>query len=117
MHELSVCNALIEQVEAVARDHNALQVHKIVLRIGPLSGIEVQLLEHAYPFAAAGTIAENAELIIESLPVKVKCTQCKAESEVEPNRLLCAACGDFRTNLISGDEMLLASLELTEGEG
>ena len=117
MHELSVCNALIEQVQAIAKHHNAVQVHQIVLRIGPLSGIEVPLLEHAYPLAAAGTVAENASLVIESLPVKVKCSQCGAESIVETNRLLCLACGDFRTNVISGDEMLLASVELTEGEG
>ena len=117
MHELSVCNALIEQVQAVASDHNAVQVHKIVLRIGPLSGIEAKLLKHAYPLAAAGTIAENASLVIESLPVKVKCSQCGAESDVQANRLLCSACGDFRTNLISGDEMLLASVEITEGAG
>ena len=114
MHELSVCNALIEQVTAIAREHNAVRVDKVVLRVGPLSGIEVALLEHAYPIAATGTVAENAELSIESLTVRVKCSQCGAESDVEPNRLLCSACGDFRTNLISGDEMLLASLELTE---
>ena len=116
MHELSVCNALLEQVEAIATQHGAVRVEKIVLRIGPLSGIEVPLLEHAYPLAAAGSVAEDAQLLIETLPVKVKCSQCGAESEAEPNRLLCAACGDFRTNLISGDEMLLASLELIETE-
>ncbi len=117
MHELSVCSALLEQVEVIARQHSAVRVDKIVLRIGPLSGIEVPLLQHAYPLAAAGSVAENAQLVIETLPVKVKCSQCGAESEAEPNRLLCAACGDFRTNLISGDEMLLASLELIEKEG
>lgn len=116
MHELSVCNALLEQVEVIAREHQALRVDKIVLRIGPLSGIEVPLLEHAYPLAAAGTVAEDAELVFEPLPVKVKCSQCGAESEVKPNRLLCASCGDFRTNLVSGDEMLLASVELIQEE-
>ena len=116
MHELSVCNALIEQVEAIAREHRAARVASIGLRIGPLSGIEVPLLEHAYPLAATGTVAEEAKLVIESLPVKVKCSQCGAESEATPNRLLCATCGDFRTNLLSGDEMLLASVELMQEE-
>jgi hydrogenase nickel incorporation protein HypA/HybF len=27
--------------------------------------------------------------------------------------LLCGTCGDYHTRLLSGDEMLLASLELT----
>ena len=116
MHELSVCNALIAQVEVIAREHHAARVDKIVLRIGPLSGIEVPLLEHAYPLAATGTVAEDATLVIESLPVRVKCSRCGAESEVAPNRLLCTACGDFRTNVLSGDEMLLASVELRQRE-
>ena len=34
------------------------------------------------------------------------------EREQEDRRLLCAACGDFRTRLLSGDELLLTSLEL-----
>jgi hydrogenase nickel incorporation protein HypA/HybF len=43
----------------------------------------------------------------------VHCKDCGAESDAAPNRLLCAACGGWRTRLISGDEMLLANLELT----
>ncbi len=113
MHELSVCLALLEQVQRVARDHNAQRVEQITLKIGPLSGVEVPLLKHAYPLASAGTLAEHAELIIESMPIRVKCTQCGAESEVIPNRLLCGQCGDFRTRLVSGDEMLLGNVELT----
>ena len=63
--------------------------------------------------AVAGTVAENAELFIEYGEVIVTCTECGAESPAKPNRLLCAACGDFRTRLISGDEMILERIELT----
>jgi hydrogenase nickel incorporation protein HypA/HybF len=114
MHELSVCIALMEQVQRIAQEHQAGRVERIVLQVGPLSGVEAPLLEHAWPLAAAGTLAEAAELLIETAPVKVKCTQCGSESEVVPNRLLCAACGDYRTQLVSGDEMLLANLELSQ---
>lgn len=116
MHELSVCIALMEQVMRIAQEHRAERVDRIVLQIGPLSGVEASLLEHAWPLASTGTLAEAAELVIETAPVKVKCTQCAAVSEVRPNRLLCAACGDYRTHLVSGDEMLLANLELTPSE-
>ena len=112
MHEYSVCMALLEQVERIAREHRARRVERIVLQLGPLSGVEAPLLEHAWPLAAAGSIAVDAELVIETAPVRVRCTQCGAESEAQANRLLCASCGDYRTQLISGDEMLLANLEL-----
>jgi len=112
MHELSVCTALLEQVEKIAREQNALSVGRIVLRLGPLSGIEPQLLRRAYPLAAAGTIAEHAELVIDTSDVVIRGRQCGEESVVAPNRLLCQACGDFRTRLLSGDVLLLQSVEL-----
>lgn len=113
MHELSVCLSLLEQVEQIAREHDAVSVDRILLRVGPLSGIEAKLLANAYPLAASGTCAEDAELVIEECEVVVRCTQCDAESGVPPNRLLCKACGDFRTRVVSGDEMILQRLEFS----
>ena len=112
MHELSICLALIKQVERVADQHGARRVERIVLQIGPLSGVEPALLRHAYPLAATGTVAEDAELEIETGPVVVQCTRCDSETEVLPNRLLCGQCGDFRTRVIRGEEMLLQSMDL-----
>lgn len=113
MHELSLCQSLLDQVEQIAREHGATRVDRILLRVGPLSGVEGSLLQHAYPLAAAGTIAAQAELVIEPSQIRVRCRQCEAETDATPNRLLCGACGSFETRLISGDELLLANLELT----
>jgi len=113
MHELSVCLSLMRQVESIAQQHNASAVEQLFIKVGPLSGIEPALLRKAYPLAAIGTVAEHAELFIECGDVIVSCTQCGSESVVKPNRLLCAECGDFRTRVVSGDEMILERLELT----
>jgi len=112
MHELSVCQALLAQVAQVARDNAARSVEKVVLRIGLLAGVEPRLLQDAFPIARAGTVAAAAELVIETLPLTVRCQSCGAETAAVPNRLLCGACGDWHTQLVSGDELLLASVEL-----
>lgn len=112
MHELSVCQGLLSQVGQIARTHNAKAVSRIVLNIGPLSGIEPRLLVDAYPIAAAGGPAADAELIIEELPVRVRCRRCGAQSAVPTNKLTCPACGEWQTQLISGDELILARVEL-----
>lgn len=114
MHELSICNALIEQVERIAAENGARRVARIELLIGPLSGIETDLLRRAYPLATAGTIAADAELVIETADVVVRCSQCGSDSSVAPNRLLCGECGDFRTRVVSGEEMILKRLELED---
>jgi hydrogenase nickel incorporation protein HypA/HybF len=112
MHELSVCQAMLAQVEAIAAREGASSVATIVIRIGPLSGVVPDLLQQAFTIARAGTLAAEAELVTELQPIRIRCLECDAESEVEPNRLLCGACGSYRSQVISGDELLLASVEL-----
>ncbi len=112
MHELSVCQALVHQLEAVSAANGGGAVELVRLRIGPLSGVEAPLLRRAFPLATAGTIAEGAELVIETAGVIVQCNECGARTDALPNRMLCGACGGFRVRMISGDEMLLASVEL-----
>jgi hydrogenase nickel incorporation protein HypA/HybF len=115
MHELSVCQALIGQVEKVARENDARRVVSIVIAVGPLSGVEGRLLEHAYPIAAAGTLAEHATLTIETVPVRVRCRSCGAESAAPVNRLVCGACEDWQVDVIAGEEMLLTRVEIETG--
>lgn len=116
MHELSICQALIQQVENIALERDAQAVSLIVIGVGPLSGVEAQLLKNAYSIASAGTIAEQAGLRINVLPLKVKCNQCGGESEATPNKLSCRHCGNWQTQLLSGDELILLSVELEKQE-
>jgi len=115
MHELSICQALISQVEEIARQR-AGQVRCVRVGVGPLSGIEPRLLEDAYSLACADTGAEGSRLVIEQMSIRVRCRTCGAESEAAPNRLLCGACGDWHTDLLSGDELLLLRIELETQE-
>ena len=116
MHELAICQSLISQVENIALEHQAKSVSLIVIGIGPLSGVEAQLLKNAYPIASAGSIAESTPLVIEYLPIKVKCNECGCESEALPNKLICKQCGNWQTSLLSGDELLLMSVELEKDD-
>jgi hydrogenase nickel incorporation protein HypA/HybF len=111
MHELSICQAIVAEVERIARQHDAA-VASITLKIGPLSGVEAKQLEQVYPLAVAGTVLNRARLIIDAVPVHVRCRTCLEESAAAPNRMVCAHCGDWHTEIVSGDELLLASVEL-----
>jgi hydrogenase nickel incorporation protein HypA/HybF len=116
MHELSVCQALLAQVRDIAHAHGASAVEQIIVAAGPLSGIEPALLERAFQLARAGSCAAHAKLRFEPTPVRVRCTQCGAESNCTANRLLCAQCGEYRTQLVSGDELRLLRVELSLSE-
>jgi hydrogenase nickel incorporation protein HypA/HybF len=117
MHELSVCEALLGEASKIAALHDAHRIVSITLRIGPLSGVNADLLARAFEVARAGTLARTAMLQIEAMAVRVECRHCSAQTTAEPGRLLCGSCGEHRVRLIEGDELLLASLELDTREG
>ena len=107
MHELAICQALIGEVSAVARTEQAGSVTEVHVRVGPLSGVEHALMQNAFPLASAGTIVSQATLHLEETPVRIHCDECGAETRATANRLTCGSCGNWRTQLISGDELLL----------
>jgi len=114
VHELSLCQNLLDQVEDIAKTHQAERVVQIIVRIGPLSGIEAKLLESAFDIASVGTVAEQAELLMETQPIRIFCNVCATESDGSVNDLTCRQCGDYNTRLLSGDELILARVELEE---
>jgi hydrogenase nickel incorporation protein HypA/HybF len=112
VHELSICQNLLVQVADIAAARGASSVARITLELGPLCGVEPTLLARAFEIARAGSCAAGAELSIEIVGVSVRCVLCGAETQVIHNRMLCGACGGYRTELISGDEMRLRGVEL-----
>ena len=114
MHELAICQSLLREVEVIAARHGGRKVMQIVVAIGPLAGVESQLLQRAFTVARAGTVADQAVLDVETGPVAVWCETCGAETFVPANALLCGGCGTWQVRLKSGDEMQLKRVELAE---
>lgn len=100
------------QVRALAQQHGATSVGAITVRIGPLSGVEPDLLDRAFGIARGGPPVDQATLVVERVPLVVRCRDCEAEGPARPNRMLCAECNSYHVDVISGDEMLLARVEL-----
>jgi len=113
MHELAICQDLLSQVSRIANERGATRVDRIVTVIGPLSGVEIPLLESAFSIARCGTVAADAILETEPCGILVQCRQCGATSETSAGNLTCRQCGDWRVDLKQGDEMLLRTVELS----
>jgi len=112
MHELSLCQDVIEQLTALAEQHGAAAVGKVTVRVGALSGVEPVLLDFAFLSARTATVADQADFQTEWVPPRVRCRACGTEAEVVPNDLRCPACLSHETDLTRGDELMLASVEL-----
>ncbi|NUQ65284.1 MAG: hydrogenase maturation nickel metallochaperone HypA [Pirellulales bacterium] len=115
MHELSIVEALIEQVELeVDRAGETGRVARLDLVIGRLSGVNTDSIRFAFQMLAAGTRAEGAELAITEPKPTCVCRTCGARSEIEELVAACPRCGNRDVFLEGGQELLLESIELVD---
>ena len=85
MHEYSIVQSLIDLADENAKKNNAKKVTKLEIKVGVLSGVEIPLLETAFNTFKEDTICNDAEFIIVSQPVVVKCRDCGKENELKKN--------------------------------
>jgi hydrogenase nickel incorporation protein HypA/HybF len=102
----------LRQVGEIAAGHGASNVERITIEVGPLCGVDPALLASAFAILRSGGCARNAALSIDSTAVTIRCLSCGEQSQTDPNRLICAACGEFRARILTGDELRLRRVEL-----
>lgn len=112
MHELSIVEALLEQVRQEARAHPTLRVHSIRLRMGALRQIVPETLKFCFVAAVQGTDLAGCSLELEQLPAVARCPKCNRTFPVEDNWFQCPQCGESGSELLTGNELELTSLEL-----
>lgn len=116
MHEYSIINDLITQCENIAESSEAKAISRIIIGVGELGGVDSSLLDSAFnAFKCESSVCENAILEIQKLPIKLLCLDCKQESTIkreETNYAVCLYCKSNNTQLVSGNDMLLLSVEL-----
>ena len=112
MHELSIMQSALSQALEEAKRAGASRVEEIRLRIGVLSGVVPDALQFAFETLSEGTPAQNAALTIESVPARFWCAACEQEFEADRFFAECPGCGKPSSELRSGRELELASMEV-----
>jgi hydrogenase nickel incorporation protein HypA/HybF len=115
MHEVSIVEALIEQVEGeVARAGASGKVTRLGLSIGRLSGVQSDSIRFAFELLSPGTLVEHAALDIEQPRAVCVCAACGMRTELEELRLECPACASHEISLLGGQEMLLQTIDIDD---
>jgi hydrogenase nickel incorporation protein HypA/HybF len=112
MHELSIMESALDQALAQARAAGAARILTIRLRVGALTGVVPDALTFAFEALAPGTLAEGAQLAIESVAARFWCPACNREFTSTDSFAQCPDCGGLSGDLRSGRELELASLEI-----
>ena len=110
MHEYSIVASIIDCVQREARLHGGTRVHRLHLRVGELSGVEIDLLKTAFDTFRERTICEHAELSIDAVAASWSCPEC--ERAIASGAVLyCEPCGRPAT-MVQGDEIVLQRIEM-----
>lgn len=115
MHEYSLVQALLEQVEALRRERRLGPATAIRVGIGALAGVEPELFRLAYEAACDG-LPPAAALELTAIPLEAACRQCGHAFAVERFRFVCPACASPQVEVSRGDALILDSVTFAPGE-
>lgn len=111
MHEYSLVQSLVTRVEAEAATRRASAVHRLVVSVGELAGVDPDLFQTAYDTFRAGTICATASLELKRVPARWACPAC-GRSIPRGEVLACEVCGLPAGMAAGGDEILLETIEM-----
>ena len=112
MHELAIAQGIIEIVNSEAKKRGFKQVLEISLKMGEYSGMVPDCLREFFPYAAAGSPAEGAELCIETVPARFRCLDCGYEGEADRKDACCPSCRSMAIRMTAGREFSVENLKV-----
>lgn len=111
MHEFSIASAV---VATAAKHAEGRRVTVVALRVGALRQVVPEALEFAFAIVTRETVCEGARLDWEVVPLRVRCTPCAREAELERPPFRCPACGSGDVTVVAGEELEVESIEVEE---
>ena len=109
--------SIVEGACEAASGRGNVRIHAVHLKLGALSGVVKDALLFSYEIASQSTPLEGSKLVIEEVPAVVYCSQCDSEKTLPSiQRFCCPTCGTLTADLISGRQLELVGLEISEQE-
>lgn len=116
MHEIEIANSILEAVRAEVALHTGRVPVKVGVRIGEFAAIDPEALRFGFEALARGTEMESLQLEVEQCPVRYSCSPCNLDFAATQFDSRCPKCGNEGAQLVSGDQLELAYLEMEEHE-
>ena len=112
MHEVSLCEGILQIVEEQARSSAAGRVRTIWLEVGQLAGVELSALRFGFEVVTRGSVAEGARLEIVERPGRAWCLPCGEAIALSGRQEPCPLCGSHQLQVIGGEELRVVEMEV-----
>ncbi|MFP5226118.1 MAG: hydrogenase maturation nickel metallochaperone HypA [Acidobacteriota bacterium] len=118
MHEVGIATSILEAGRREVERRPGSKLIAIGVRVGILSGVDIEALRFAFACITAETEDRTVVLSTESCPRVNRCEACAHEfssSQVSPfGSAPCPRCHGERTSFVSGDQLDIAFIEVEE---
>jgi hydrogenase nickel incorporation protein HypA/HybF len=115
MHELSIALSIVDIAGEESDRRGGVAVLAVHVKLGPLSGVVKEALTSAYEMAREGSPVAQSRLVIEDVPLVIRCQQCEMETPVPSvYDLRCPRCGTPSADVVSGRELEVTAMEIEE---
>ncbi len=112
MHEMSLCQGILQVIEAESQKQGFDSVKNVWLEIGDLAGVEVESLLFCFDAVTRDSLADQAKLNIINTPGSAWCLKCAETVNVKQRFDECPQCGSYQLQITGGDEMRIKELEV-----
>jgi len=112
MHEMSLCESILQVLEQQAEAQQYRKVTTVWLEIGALAGVEIDALRFSFEVVVQGSLAYQARLEVIEVPGQAWCMPCSRNVLVQHLYDLCPHCGSHQLQVNSGDQMRIKELEV-----
>ena len=115
MHEMGIAMQIVEiAVASIPSDLKNAQVKRVNLKVGKLASVVPESLQFCFQIAIQDTPLRDADLKIEEIPLRIRCTDCQAEWIANEPAFVCPECTGGSIEMLSGRELDITSIEVVE---
>jgi len=112
MHEMSLCESILEIIEQQAQQQQYQKVKTVWLEIGALSSVEPEAMRFCFDAVMQTPLVTGAKLEIVHIQGVARCLQCNKNVVIEQRYDACPRCGNFPLQINAGEEMRIKELEV-----
>ena len=112
MHEMSLCEGILQVLEDHAKTQSFTAVKTVWLEIGALSGVEIDAMRFSFDAVMRDSLADGAQLEIIEIPGQAWCLKCAETVQVKQRFDQCPKCSGYQLQVVAGDQMRIKELEV-----
>jgi len=114
MHELSIAESILDIIRQNVPREELGNVYTVNMKVGEMAGVVCDSLEFSFQALTAGTPLAKASLSIDHIPFQIHCRSCDKTLQSQFGLSVCPWCSGIETNVVSGTELQVVSIDLRE---